>query len=306
MKKILPFLLIPTLAVPALAQEETAFLPQAVFSNEKGETFVGWVVAATEKEVRYRIRKGQVDHIDARIKDFTTFYLLQDKQYTEALDLFESGKYKEALEAFQKYKVISKPVAQLPNNYHTLAGYYELECLRNIGDLQGLATALQSFIKKPLLREDHLRQLDLYVMWDAVRAEDWGRVVAIGAEMDEVQLIDSQRVQVGYCKGLGLQKLNRTREALNEYGIAISIDAGGSRTLSQQAAINSLQIYFDDPEVQVAIKNWKIPDENKNSFGYARLLEAGKLAKAYESLIKSDKSLPKDYAKFLDYAPADK
>lgn len=280
-------------------------MAEAVFSNERGETFRGWVLAATETAVRYRVRENQADFTDAKIKDFTTIYFLQPEEYTKAMDLYENGKFKEAQEEFKKYKEASKSLAQFPNNFHTLSAFYEMECMRNLGDYPGLFTALQSFIKKPLVRDDHNRQLDLYVMWDAFRAEDWNRVVIIAAEMDEVELADYQRVQVAYCYGVGLQKLTRNREALIQYAIAMTVDAGASRALAQQSAINSLQIYFDDAEVQLAMKNWKTEDENKSSGGYIRLMEANKLAKIYETLIKTDKAIPADYKNFLKFSAKD-
>jgi hypothetical protein len=227
------------------------------------------------------------------------------EEYSKAMDLYENGKFKEAQEEFKKYKEASKSLAQFPNNFHTLSAYYEMECMRNLGDYQGLFTALQSFIKKPLVRDDHNRQLDLYVMWDAFRAEDWNRVVIIAAEMDEVELADYQRVQVAYCYGVGLHKLTRDREALIQYAIAMTVDAGGSRPLAQQSAINSLQIYYDDAEVQLAMKNWKTEDENKSSVGYLRLLAANKLAKVYVKMIRSDVTMPADYKKFLKFSAKD-
>lgn len=299
MKHFLSILLLPVLAVSGFAQEQ--FMAKAVFSVEKGDTFIGWIIAATETEVRYKVRDNAADFTDAKIKDFTTIYLMLPDEYGAAMDFYEAGKYQEALEAFKKYKEVSKPIAKFANNYHTLAAFYELECLRHIGDYEGLATALQSFIKKPLVRDEQLRQLDLYVMWDALKAKDWPRLVLVASEMDEVDLPEFQRVQVAYCKGLGLQNTARHREALIQYGIVMSVDAGGSRQLAESAALSSLQIYHEDAEVQLAMKNWKTEDENKVSVGYARLQEARKLAKIYEKLIKSDTALPADYAKFLKF-----
>lgn len=299
MKKLLLALLLPALAVPAAAQNE--FQARAVLSEEDGGTFVAWITAATKTQIRYKVREVAVNFEDAKIADFTTIYLMQPDEYAAAMDLYEGGKFEEAKEKFAAYKEMSKPISTLENNYHTLSAFYEMECMRQLGDYGGLANALQNFIKQPLVRDHHLRQLDLYVMWDAVKAESWDRLLIIASEWDGENLPDYQRVQVAYCKGLALQNTGRGREALVEYATAITVDAADSLTLAQNAALKSLQIYFEDEEVQIAIANWGTEDENKASVGHTRLLQAAKLAKVYNRFLKDGTTLPENYAKFLKY-----
>jgi len=299
MKKFLITLLAPALAVSAFAQGD--FQAKAVLSKGDGETFVAFITAATKTQIRYKVRENAVNFVDAKIADFTTIYLMQPDEFGEAMDLYEGGKYKEALEKFVAYKTVSKSTAGLKNNFHTLAAFYEMECMRHLGDYAGISTALQSFMKEQLVRDDQLRQLDLYVMWDAVKAEAWDRLLIISREWDDENLADYQRVQVAYCKGLALQKTGNVSEAVIQYSIAMTVDAGASANLAQAAALNSLQIYFEDEEVQTAITNWETDDENKASGGYARLLKAATLAKVYNLYLKRGKALPDNYAKFLKY-----
>lgn len=299
MNKILLTLLIPALSVSAFAQD--AYQGQAVLSKGDGETFVAWILAATDTSIRYKVREVAVNFEDARINDFTTIYLMEPQQYSEAMDLYEGGKYQEAKEKFAAYKEYAKPSATLEDNFHTLSAFYEMECMRKLGEYEELATALQSFVKEPLTRDHQLRQLDLYVMWDALRTESWDRLLIIASGRDDEDLPDYQRVQVAYCKGLALQKTGKPREALIEYGIAMTADAGASQNLVQSAVFNSLQIYNEDEEVQLAIANWGTEDENKASVGYSRLLEAGALARVYNKFLNRGKPLPEEYTKFVKY-----
>jgi tetratricopeptide (TPR) repeat protein len=290
MKSLLLSLLLPALALPAFGQ---AFEAEAILSKpDGGGTFRAWILAATKTQIRYKTNKNSTDLIDARISDFATVFLVDPPDYSAAIDLFEGRKYKEAQEAFAAVKERCKPIATLPDNFHTLAAFHEMECYRHLGDYEGLAEVLKNFIKEPLTRDHQLRQLDLYIMWDAVRALAWDRVLFIASERDEEVLPGYQRAQVAFCKGLALDNLDRGREAIIEYNIAMTADSGASEIITQQAAIKALGVYHRDPEVQIAIQNWGTEDENKNSPGFTRLTEAAALATFYGKFLSLGKALP--------------
>ncbi|QTN32458.1 hypothetical protein HZ994_08980 [Akkermansiaceae bacterium] len=298
MKKLLTLLLAPVLCSFAIAQE---FQAEAYLSKPNGENFQAWIIAATKTQIRYKVSKVSTEFNDGKIVDFSTIHLIDPPEYTAALDLFEGRKYKEAQEKFAAYKAISKPIAALADNHHTLSAYYEMECMRILGDYEGLRKALGSFLKEPLTRDYQLRQLDLYVMWDALGEKAWDRLVIIASQRDAENLPGDQRAQVAFCKGLALENLNRPAEALIEYGIAVTADSGASELITEQAALNALGIYFKDEAVQTAIRNWGTEDENKNSPGYTRLLEAAALADLYQKYLSIDKPLSADAKGFLKY-----
>jgi len=299
MKNLLLFLLIPALSVSASAQE--AFQIPAIMSQPDGANFRAWILASTKTDVRYKTTEISTDFTDAKISSFATIFLIEPPEYSAAVDLFEARKYKEAQAKFAEVKEFHKPMATMNDNFHTLSAFYEMESMRKQGDYEGIAAALGKFIKEPLTRDHQLRQLELYVMWDAVRAEAWDRLIIIASERDAENLPGYQRVQVAYCKGLALEKLKRGREALIEYNIAMTADAGASEEITRDAALNSLGIYRDDEEVQLAITNWGTEDENKSSGGYTRLLEAGALARLYNLTLGTGKALPADLKKLTDY-----
>jgi hypothetical protein len=300
MKTLILSLLLPALAIPAFSQ---GYQVEAILSKpDDGGTFRAYILATTKTQFRYKTTAVSTDFIDARLSDFTTIFLVEPPEYTEAIDLFESRKYQEAREKFAEVKAIHSPIASLPDNFHTLAAFHEMECLRHLGDYEGLADVLKNFIKNPLTRNNHLRQLDLYVMWDAVHAAAWDRVLLIASERDAEALPGYQRAQVAYCKGLALDNLDRGREAIVEYSVAMTADSGASEILAQQAAVKALGVYQRDPEVQIAIQNWGAEDENKNSPGYTRLTEAAALAIFYGKYLSLGKALPAELKAFEKYS----
>ncbi len=296
---ILSLLLVTALSPPAHSQ---AFEAEAIISKpEDGGTFRAWIIAASKTQIRYKTTKVSMDFIDAKTSDFATIFLVEPPDYSAAIDLYEGRKYKEAQEAFAAVKERCKPMAAMPDNFHTLATFHEMECFRHLGDYEGLATVLKTFLKEPLSRESQLRQLDLYIMWDAVRVLAWDRVLIIASERDEEVLPGYQRAQVAYCKALALDNLKRGREAVIEYSISMTADSGSSEILAQQSGLKALGIYHKDPEVQVAIRNWGTDDENKNSPGYTRLTEAAAMSVFYEKFLSLGKPLPTELKDFTKY-----
>jgi len=314
MKTSLFAVLFPVLSVGAFAQAPspaaapaTAAAPAAPFQtpalliNSDGSFAKAWLIAATKTSIRYRETEVGVDTKDSRISEFSAIYLYEPREFSVAMDLYQARKYQEAKTAFAAVKDRFKSLNALENNHSTLSAFYEMECMRRLGDLEGLAAALQKFIKEPLTRETHLRQIEIYVLWDAVRTKSWDRVDILARERDKTKLPGDQRAQVAYCHGLALEGLGKPTEALVAYSIAMTADAGASEEIARQSALRVLAIHKANPEVQTAIKVWGTADENKNSKGYSDLVEAASVAELFELSLGAGSPLPSDLKVFLKY-----
>jgi hypothetical protein len=285
----------------AAAQENIFLAHVLLIEKENGARKEAWLVAATKTQIRYRETELAADTIDARISDFRSIYIYEPREYATAMDLYQARKYKEAKEMFGSVKARYKPILPMENSPAALATFYEMECLRKLGDLDGLAAALQTFIKEPLTRETQLRQLDLYVLWDAVKTKSWDPLETLAKERAETPLPGDQRAQVAYCHGLALEGLNRPLEALLPYQTALTADAGASEEIARQAALRILAIFYADPEVKNAIKVWGTDNENKNSRGHSDLKEAAAVTKLFEMSLGAGTALPAEYKTFLKY-----
>ena len=111
MKNFVPALLVPFLSLGAIAQN--AFQAKAILSTKDGDSSLAWILAATDKRIRYKTTAASTDSVDAKIKDFSLIYLMEPAEYSTAMDLFEAGKFKQAQEEFAKYKKLSTPTAPL-------------------------------------------------------------------------------------------------------------------------------------------------------------------------------------------------
>src|SRR6218665_2575293 len=117
-----------------------------------------FVVTATNASIRYREEKDATEIKDLKLSDLKSVHLSEPPVLASAIDLFQGRRYQEAKTAFAEIKALYQPVSTLPDNPGTLAAFYELECFRKLGDLDGLSEALKKFNKDPLVRENHLRQ----------------------------------------------------------------------------------------------------------------------------------------------------
>jgi tetratricopeptide (TPR) repeat protein len=301
---------IALILLPALAAQVFAQAPQqsqaqapALLIEEDGNFQRAWLVAATKTAIRYRETEVAVDTVDARRDEFKTIYIMEPRDYSAAMNLYHGRKFEEARAAFATIKTRYQPLATLENNPSTLAAFFEMECMRRLGDLEGLAAALPQFDKEQLTRESQLRQLELYLMWDAVRAKNWQGVDKLAAERAKTRLPGDQRAQVAYCHGLALEGLERPDEAILAYQTALTADSGASMEIARQSALRILTLLKQDPDVQRAIRAWGTEDENKNFVGYTRLLEASALAVMFEAVFSGGSPLPADLRDLPKFRP---
>ncbi|WP_193212169.1 hypothetical protein [Luteolibacter marinus] len=299
MKPLLTIALLPLLAASTLrvaAKDAEAFL-----IYEEGDIERVWLTAATTTAVRYKETERAVDTKDIRISEVQSIYIVEPPEMTAAVELFQARKYSEAKEQLAKVKADYVGIEELADNPSTAAGYLELECLRKLGDLDGLNKSLEKFRKEGLTREYQLRQIELYAMWDAVRTKDWSRLQSICEERLKERMPGSQRAQVGYCLGLALDAQDKIFPAINAYNIAMTADTGASEVITSQAALNAMALYKKDPELQTAVKLWGTKDERPNSTGQQHLYEAASLAELFQLSLGNGKPLPKEHQDLLKY-----
>jgi len=272
-----------------------------IYDDKKFEEV--WIDQATPTKFRYRVTANAIDR---KIKSYaacSSIYVYEPAAYHHARDLYQARRFDDARKEFARIREALKAIRDLPNNFGTLAGFYEMECLRQLGDLEGLKKALEGFHAEALTRRNHIRQIDLYKVWDAVNTKSWQRLDLMCEDRRKKPMPGYQRVQVAYCHGLAYEGIEKPIKALNSYAAAIVSDYGASRELVRKAALNSLRIYLADEEVKLAINLWNTEDEDKNSTGHFRLLEAAALAKTYKVILSGGKALPSEYANLLKYAP---
>jgi tetratricopeptide (TPR) repeat protein len=301
MKSLLPYLALPVFAITGAHAQQAPQQAEAFLIYEEGDVERVWITAATAVQIRYKGTEQAVDTEDAKIDEFQSIYILEPPALSEAIELYQGRKYAEAKDKLAAVKLAFKPIEELPDNPSTLAGYLELECLRKLGDFDGLAKALETFDKAGLTREYQQRQIELYAMWDAVRTKDWSRLENICVERLKERMPGFQRAQIGYCLGLALDSQDKLIPAINAYNIAMTADTGASEDITRTATENSLRLYKKDPDVQTAIKLWGTPDEVVGSSGHQRLLEAAALAELYELSLGGGQPLPADFKDLLKY-----
>jgi tetratricopeptide (TPR) repeat protein len=287
------------LATISTSAKESAFDAPALLVSENGASREIRLLSANRETFLYQEKGSDGRTIEARMPQDGTLYLFEPREFAEAMDLYQARRYKDARSAFIRVKERFKPVGLLENSPAALAAYYEMECLRKTGDLEGLAAALQLFTRYTLTRETMLSQIELYVLWDAVRTKSWERLETLATERQAGRLPEDRRAQVAMCHGLALEGLKRPQDALTAYQIALTADSGTSEEIARQATLRILAIHHADAEVMQALKRWGKADEDKSSKAFSNLNEATAVASMFEMSLGAGTALPDEFKVFL-------
>lgn len=235
------------------------------------------------------------------ISSVERFFFPEPPGFTTAMGHFRARDYQTALAGFSKVAADYQAVRRLTNNPSTRALYFEIECLRLLGEYSKMSQKLGTFNKSGLVRENELRQLELNLMWDAVGREAWEQLVHLVNQRAGTTMPGGQIAQVAYCRGLVHESKEELDDALVAYNEAMIADAAASEVVARMAALNILRILDADPLVQTAREAWGTEDEMKNSPGYTKLLEAGAVARLFVDFVGAGAPLPdpfKDYVKY--------
>lgn len=267
-----------------------------------------WIADATATQIGYYETERGVDSKAKRISEIQSIYLIEPPEYTEAMELYQGRGYDEARAKFAQVREKFKPLQELPDNHSSLAAFYEIECLRKVGDLDGLKEAQGRFLpvdRESLTRKHHLDQLELNTLWEAVRVKEWSRLELLGKEWLGKRIPGYQRAQVGYCLGLALEGLGRPIEAINAYNIGMTADTGASERITAESARNAMRLYLEDDGVKLAIRLHGTADEDPQSAGRLRLEEGASLAALYELTLGGGAPLPATGQTLIKYLPED-
>ena len=307
MKSItVPAIAAAALTISAASGQNQRFQQEAILIDSPTEFKRVWIADAKKTQMTlYETERG-VDSVTMRISKPAAIWLIEPPAYTEAIELYQGRKYEEARSKFAQVRETYKRLQEIPNNHSSLAAFYEMECLRKLGKLEEIKKVQDDFLpvdRESLTRPHHVRQIELYALWDAVRTKDWARLELLCKGKLKERMPGYQRAQVGYCLGLALEGQKRPIEAINAYNIGMTADTGASEVLTEGSAINALRLYTEDESVKQAISLFGTPDEDDQSSGHLRLLEAASLASLYELTLGNGKALPADYKELLKYLP---
>ncbi|MCH7228901.1 hypothetical protein [Haloferula sp. A504] len=306
--KAAAFSTLAAVLVAAPAAHAQRFQQEAMLMMSETEFERVWIADATTTQIGYFETERGVDSKAMPISKPQAIWLIEPPEYNEAMELYQGRKYSEAREKFATVREKFSRLVELPDNHSSLAAFYEMECLRKLGDLDGLKAAREKFLpvdRQSLTRRHHLDQLELYILWEAVRVKEWSRLVLLGQEWLEKDIPGYQRAQVGYCLGLALEGEEKPIEAINAYNIGMTADTGASERITAEAARNAMRLYLDDESVKLAIKLHGTPDEDPQSAGALRLIEGASLASLYNLTLGGGTPLPEAGKKLIEYLPKD-
>lgn len=263
-----------------------------------------YIDAASATNIQYKTRPESIDFLRVARGALVSVFFYEPPLFKEAIHLYKNRDYPAAQAKFAECREAYKKIDDLPGNYSTLAGFYEIQCARKLGDLEGMAQLMDNFRPGALVREEHKNQMEVLTLWDAVRTKSWRRIIGDTPDMlAQNKWTGTQRAQIYYCLGLAYEGSEEPILALNAFNGAFTADYLASEELATKAALNCLRIIKGHEEVQLAMKLFGTEDEDKNTTGYLLLQEGVALCKLWDKALGAGKALPpelKALSKFED------
>ena len=308
MKKLLACMLLLAAAVPgARAADAHAIIVYIVQANNEPDTMPVWITAASTLNIEFKTTPQGLNRTRMPRSEIKSIYFYEPPIFKEAMELYESRDYKTAREKFAACKEAFKAISNLPGNYGTLAGFYELETCRKMGDLEALSKLRDAYQFGSLVRENHRNQLEVYDVWDAVRTKGWARLDSLATKLlAEKKWVAEHLAQIKYCHGLALEGLGRDTDALIAFNGAFTADYTASEVITKEAALACLRILSKNEEVKLAMQLWGTEDDDPNSNGYFLLQEGVALCDLWKDSLGGGQALPAQYTVFLKYREANK
>ena len=261
-----------------------------------------WILAASATNIEYKDTINSIDRERMARALIDSIYFYEPKAFKEAMELYKGRDYTGAKEGFAKVREEFKKIDDLPGNFSTLAGFYEIECARKLMDLEGMAALLEMYRPAALVRETNKNQLEIYSAWDAVRTKSWPRLISMTDEMlAQKKWTGTQRAQIYYCRGLAHEGLEEPIKALNAFNGTFTADYTASEVLTKAAALACLRIIKNHEETKLAMKLFGTEDEDPNSTGYFLLQEAVALCDLWKVALGGGQPLPAEYQELLKF-----
>lgn len=259
--------------------------------------------SADEKSVAYRETRQSVDRKVVRRSSYESLYMFEPVEFREAMDSFRRFDYEKAIEGFKTVQKNYKNLRDLPNDFASRAEFYECECLRHMGKYEEMLKLKSTYRFKGLEYANEKRQLDLYKFWDAYHNKSWNRLAKLGEEYISKEMPGYEMAQVAFCYGMALAELQQLDKALNALGMAVTADFNPHKETSRLAMERSLELLSEDPDFKREKAAWGTEDAIEGSIGQARVLEAARIVKYYNTVFVTGQKLPVEYIDLLKYLP---
>lgn len=262
-----------------------------------------FLVAASDTKVRFQRSEFGQSTEDMEREFIQSIYFIEPDEFAAAKRTFDLGDYETALKQMQAVKREYRTLNNLPGNYSSLAGFYEMECLRNLGRLTELKEARLNFDPTGLTRQYQREQIDLYRLWEQMADESWRSLANTAPDLALSTRVSGLRAQYGYLGGMGMMNASQPIKALNSFAIAMTADGGASKKIARESAIQSLEILLADESTTFAREQEAAgaEDYNPQSVGALRNVQAGAVITVYENSFGIGYPLPEKFEVFRKY-----
>ncbi len=284
----------------------------------------GYIQNSNEQAILFSTDEGVPGQTIA-LNQVKIAFLEANETMAPARQLYNRADFKGAAAEFGRVAEEFKTIAFIPDNFACEARYYQLDCLRKVGDFKAMAALMASQVTKNIatkLNANYQRPFQFLTIWatfgsgnldslktvvDNAQAPVIGDMKLLGAPVWQKMSL-SELSQIAYLRGRFFEKEGKTREALEDYWRTATLTQGNDpaiRNLAIEAAMVLLKAnpkIADGPENNPAL--WEL---QSTAWVYKKVFNKGEVPLGFgEYAIKPQMpEVPTLKPKNTEQAPAD-
>jgi len=263
--KIAPIFL-PLFALAAVLPQVQAEPARVTILKSDGKRLIGYIQNTNDKGIQFSYNETDPNPIGVPHTD------IQAVSFDEESDIIGPARYAYTRQQFEQAEELFEKVAndygylwgikrEQLGNFASDARFYQIDCLRRMGDYSQIGAALATPTGKTLedtVDETLVPTVKLFRMWESTAAKDWAKVEAgmkeyeqpLSGKKAELFKVPSFRddlspntvAQLSYMRGLMYQAQDRKTDALNDFYRAATLDYGSERELTKEAMEHAIEI----------------------------------------------------------------
>ncbi len=257
-----------------------------------------YINAASDKGLAYLETPSSTSPVQIARSKVDSIFFYRPSTFHNGLEAYNDGKFSVAAAAFEECKKTYDKIKKLPQNYGTLAAFYELECARRERRFDDLDKLLNAFRPDALVNENQLAQLQIYPFWQAYAKKDWKRLNKMITQWGDKKLPGYQRAQVAFCYGMALKETGEVQAAKDQFNKVLVLSEYKEMELVIDAGEQLIELTLSDQKIQDCLASQGKSDADTTSFAYLKLLEAASIARFWDTC-ESGKAFPSKYKKLL-------
>lgn len=278
---------------------------QATITMKTGKVTAGYVTGAEADGVLVSLQPDGGGAFKVPNEQIVDINMDEPKGWSTAVSTFSAGRHAEAEGIFSKLATEYDKLVPLKDSYGSLSRLYHFRCLKQLGKLEELSSAMDKQLANPLSLGDFYQSyLDDIKGWAILGKKDWLALGSYIQSFEQEQLTsslpqkpfqklpESRQAALSFLRAAWNESQGNADLALIDYNRATTLDFGADRSLRAKALTAALRILAEKVEKKPGDKTLR-QRAYSTAVVYRDLVGAGQVPETYKPLLEKPAEEPK-------------